>query len=171
MRHRLVGTALAVIAAAGGSVGHAQNRSAAVRPVDAAVRALVARGTQRSTTLRDLSTRLDDTDVVVYVRFSRCNGSVAACLLWVSGDAGSRRLLIRLDNFGHPPDELTALLAHELQHAQEVATAPEIRDERSFQRSFASRGWKHGAGFETEAARTVAAVVTAELVHARTVHK
>jgi hypothetical protein len=55
------------------------------------------------------------------------------------------------------------LLAHELQHANEVASAPEIRDLASFGKLFASRGWKHGDGFETEQARTITRRVVAEL--------
>src|SRR5687768_16738887 len=118
MGQRLVGMALAAIATAGGATTHAGG-SAAVRPEDPAVRALIASGMKRSATFRDLNTRLDETDVVVYVRFSRCDGGVAACLVWVSSGAGPRRFLIRLDNLRRPPDELTVLLAHELQHAHE----------------------------------------------------
>ena len=167
MGQRLVGMALAAIATVGGATARAQVGSAAVRPEDPAVRALIASGMKRSATFRDLNTRLDETDVVVYVRFSRCDGGVAACLVWVPSGPGPRRLLIRLDNLRRPPDELTVLLAHELQHAHEVAAAPEVKDAGSFQSAFASRGWKHGNGFETEAARKVAALVAAELSRAR----
>ncbi len=167
MRQRLVGMAVAAVTAMGGATAHAQGGSAAVRPEDAAVRALITNGMKRSATFHDLNTRLDDTNVVVYVRFSRCDGGVAACLVWVSGGAGPRRLLIKLDHVRRHPDDLTVLLAHELQHAYEVAAAPEVRDMASFQSSFASRGWKHEAGFETEAARKVAATVAAELSHGR----
>jgi len=74
-----------------------------------------------------------------------------------------RRLLIKIDRFGHSPDELTALLAHELQHATEVASDSEITDLASFEKSFALHGWKHGAGFETGEAITISRRVAAEL--------
>ena len=165
MRHGLAGLMLTAIAA-GGVTAHAQSGSSAVRPEDAAIRALIARGMERSATFRRLYTGIDASDVIVYVRFSRCPDGVAACLAWVSAGAGVRRLLITLDKFGGSPDELTALLAHELQHANEVASAPEITDQESFRRAFASLGWKHGDGFETEAAKTATRRVARELIRA-----
>jgi hypothetical protein len=68
-------------------------------------------------TFRDLNTGLDNANVIVYVRFSPCSAGVPACLVWASADTDARRLLIKINRFGRSPDELTALLAHELQHA------------------------------------------------------
>lgn len=167
MRQGMVGVVLATIAAAGGVTVSGQSESPTVRPEDAAVRALIARGMERSATFRDLNTRLENANVVVYVRFARCAGGVVACLVWASADADSRPLLlIKVDGFGHSPDELTALLAHELQHANEVADAADITDLASFQKSFASRGWNHGNGFETEQAQNITRRVAAELSRA-----
>ena len=118
---------------------------------------------ERSETFRDLISGLDKADVIVYARFSFCSGGVPACLLWASPGAGARRLLIKVDRIGRSPNELTALLAHELQHAIEVASDSEITDLASFQSSFASRGWKHAAGFETEDAGRIGKRVAAEL--------
>ena len=159
----MTGVLLAAIAAAGGGTLHAQSESSAVRPEGAALRGLIARGMERSATCRDLITRLDKADVIVYVKFSRCGPGVAACLVWASVAGQPRRLLIKLDRFGRSPDELTILLAHELQHANEVASAPEVTDLASFRTSFASRGWTHGDGFETEQAREITRRVAAEL--------
>jgi hypothetical protein len=162
MRQAIVGAVVAAIAVAGGGTTHAQTESSAVRPEDAGIRAQIARGMERSATFRDLKTRLDASDVIVYVRFSRCRKDVGACLAWVSAGAGARRLLISLDRFGRSPDELTALLAHELQHANEVASAPEITDLESFRKAFAS--------FETEQARIITRRVAAELHRAGRAH-
>jgi len=161
MQQRTAALVLVAMVAGGGTL-NALGASPAVRPEDAAIRALIASGIERSVTFRDLNTRLDNGDVTVYVRFSPCTG-VPACLVWAGSGAGSRRLLVKLDRFGRSPDELTALLAHELQHANEVASAPDVIDLRSFQKAFASRGWKHGAGFETEEATRVTKKVAAEL--------
>ena len=166
MRQGFAGMVLTAIAAMGGVTAHAQSGSSAVRPEDAGTRALVARGMERSATFRQLHTRLDASDVIVYVRFSRCPDGVAACLAWISAGAGVRRLLIVLDRFGRSPDDLTALLAHEFQHAHEVASTPGIRDLGSFQKAFASLGWKHGDGFETEEAKIITRRVAAELIRA-----
>lgn len=127
------------------------------------MRALIDSGMKRSPTFRALSTGLDNASVIVYVRFSSCPGGVPACLVWASAGADTRRLLIKIDRFGRSPDELTALLAHELQHATEVAVDLEITDLAAFQKSFALRGWKHGAGFETGDAIAASKRVAAEL--------
>ena len=166
MRQGMMGVVLAAIAAGGGPV-NGQSDSPAVRPESADIRALIASGMDRSATFRDLNTRLDNTDVIVYVRFSRCAPSIPACLAWIPAGAGSRRLLIRIDRFDRSTDDLTALLAHELQHANEVAAAPDITDLASFQKSFASRGWKHRDGFETEQAKNITRRVASELSRAR----
>ena len=136
----------------------------AVRPEDAAIRALID---QRHGAIRDVS-RLEHPARQrrrhrlrqVLALFRRRPG--------VSGLGFGRRRtrdgsLIKLDRFGGSPDELTALLAHELQHANEVASDSEITDLASFQNSFASRGWKHADGFETEEAGKISKTVAAEL--------
>ncbi len=163
MRQALASVVLATIALIGGATVYAQGESTSVRPEDAAIRELIASGLQRSATFRDLNTQLDRSNVVVYIRFSRCAGKVAACLTWASAGVNTRRLLISLDRFGRSPDELTALLAHEFQHANEVATASEITDVDSFQQWVAASGWKHGAGFETGEAMKITRQVAAEL--------
>jgi len=158
----LGGVVLLTILMTGGRIVNAQDRSPRIRPEGAAVRALIDRGMERSATLRDLNTRLDNSNVVVYIRFARCFTGEPACLLWVSADTDARRLLIKIDKFGRSPDELTALLAHELQHANEVASDSAIT-ELAFQHSFAVRGWKHAGGFETEEAGKISTRVAAEL--------
>ena len=162
MRQDLVGVAFAAIAASAVNL-NAQSMAPAVRPEDPAVRELIVGGMTRSATFRDLASRLDSSDVVVYVRFSPCVGNVAACLLWASESGGTRRLVIKLDRVGRSPNELIALLGHELQHANEVASAPEIRDPASFRKSFTARGSKNADGFETEQARVVGRRVSVEL--------
>jgi hypothetical protein len=151
---------------AGGGALNAQSGSPALRPEDAGISALIAGGIERSGTFRDLSTRLERGDVIVYVRFSPCDSGVPACLVWAGVAAGPRRVLIKLDKVGLSPDQLTALLAHELQHANEVASATDITDAASFRKAFASRGWKHRAGFETEEATRITRKVAAELAAA-----
>ena len=162
MQQRTAALALVAMMAGGGTL-NALGTSPAVRPEDADIRALLASGIERSVTFRELNTRLDNGDVTVYVRFSPCSGGVPACLFWAGAGAGPRRLLLKLDRFGRSPDELTALLAHELQHANEVASATDIIDLASFQKSFAIHGRKHGAGYETEAAAKITRQVAKEL--------
>jgi len=159
----IVGMVLGTIMSVGGREVNAQGEQPRIRPEGGAVRELVDRGIERSATFRNLRTGLDNSNVVVYVRFAPCSGAVPACLVWASTGADARRLLIKIDRFGRSPDELTALLAHELQHANEVAADSGIIDLASFQKLFAARGWKHGGGFETGKAITISKQVTAEL--------
>jgi hypothetical protein len=163
MGRGMAGVMLMTMVVTGGRMVNAQTASPRLRPEGGAIRALINRGMKRSATFRDLNTRLDNTNVIVYVRSARCSSGVPACLHWVSANTDARRLLIKIDTFGRSPEELTALLAHELQHANEVASDPEITDLTSFQNSFALRGWKDVAGFETEEAGKVSKRVAAEL--------
>ena len=163
----MLGVALAAIAAAGADTVAAQSGSPAVRPEDAGIRALIASGMERSATFSDLNARLEKGDVIVYVRFSRCAGGVAACLVWTSARADTRRLLIKVDRFGRSPNELTALLAHELQHALEIAEAPDVIDLPSFRHFYMSTGRPAIEGYETDAAIRVARTVASELANRR----
>jgi len=163
MRQGVASVVLAAIVAAGEVPVSAQDASPALRPESAAVRALMTKGIERSGTFRDLTSRLSGADVIIYVRFSRCPGNVPGCLQWASAAPGLRRVVIKLDQFGRTPNELTALLAHELQHALEVADATEINDLASFQKAFAERGWKGAHGFETALAGEITKRVAAEL--------
>lgn len=166
MRQVVAGVVMVTVMAVGGREVNAQSGTPRIRPEGAAIRALIDNGIERSATFRDLHTGLDAANVVVYVRFSSCSGGVPACLVWAAADATARLLLVKIDRFGRSPDELTALLAHEVQHAHEVAADPDITDPASFRKSFASHGWTHGAGFETEAAMAITRKVTAELTRA-----
>ena len=159
----VVGVVLMTIVSAGGRTVNAQTGSPRVRPEDTAIRALIDRGIEQSATFRDLINRLEKANVIVYVRFARCSVGVPACLLWASTGADARRLLIKIDRHSRSPDELTALLAHELQHANEVASDSKITDLVSFQQLFALRGWRHAGGFETEEAGRISRVVAGEL--------
>jgi len=164
MRRRLV--AVCVLVSIGSSAAAerlTRNASNAIRGDGSAIQLLIDRGMERSGTFRELAARLDGSDVTVYVRYSRCGGGVPACLLWASAAGGVRRLLVKVDGVGRPQNDLIALLAHELQHANEVASSPSIRDLASFQEVFAARGWRSGDGFETAEAKAITRRVTAEL--------
>jgi hypothetical protein len=78
-----------------------------------------------------------------------------------------RRLLVNLDRFGKSESELVGLLAHELQHANEVASAHEVKDAASFQKFFERRGWKGSDGFETAHAKEITRKVASEMIRKR----
>src|SRR4051794_10807622 len=97
MRQLIAAAAAAGIIFAGAVDLQARRGPGAVRPEDRAIRKLMARGVERSTTFRDLIAQLAASDVVAYVRFARCAGRVPSCLLWASSAPGMRRVLIRID--------------------------------------------------------------------------
>lgn len=135
----------------------------AVRPEHADVREMIAEGAARSATFKGLIERLNGTGLVVYIRFGPCAGGVAACTRLVARQGDTRRLLIAVDRFGRAPWDLITLLAHELQHALEIAEQPTIVDGASFRQFYAANGRRHSAGYETAAAIAVAQAVSSEL--------
>lgn len=135
----------------------------AVRPEHPELRRMIERGANRSPTFRHLLEQLDETSLVAYVRFDRCTGGVGGCLRLVAGQGTSRKVLIVLDRFGRSPSDLTALLAHELQHALEIAQAADVVDAPSFQNFYRSTGFRMSHGFETVAAIRTARIVASEL--------
>ena len=166
MKQGVAGVVLAVFATASGVSVLAQKAPGAIRPEDPLIRGLVERGIERSETFRNLVGGLDKSDVVVYVRFSPCRSGAPACLMWASAGPGIRRLLVKIDPFarrGRSDKDLMALLAHELQHASEVASAPGITGVASFREWFASHSRRGSPGLETDQAVEVQRKVMAEL--------
>ena len=78
--------------------------------------------------------------------------------------ADTRYVVIQMYWTPDPPVAHVPLLAHELQHALELAAAPDVRDQESCARLFARIGWPAGPQrFETEAARVTEGRVRREL--------
>lgn len=112
-----------------------------VRAADRNVQQLLARGLARSRTFADLMQQLDQTDVIVYVELSsRMPQTVAGRLLFATTTAsGPRYLRVQVSREGSINIQIAAI-AHELQHAIEVAHAPEVRDEQSLERLYSRIG-------------------------------
>jgi hypothetical protein len=128
-------------------------------PISQGAVALVAEAVQRSSILTALLRKLEQTDLVVYVTDvmpTRMPGP-ASYLTFLSRDATARYLLIRIDHWRvSSPRERIALLGHELQHALEVAAAPEVTDPGGLARLYRRIGWEGQRDqFETEAAQTM----------------
>lgn len=113
---------------------------------------LLAESAEASRTVRRLVETLEQSDVVVFleVRDRVSNGS--ALLTFVGCRSGVRWPRVAIDA-GQQARQQIAFLAHELQHAVEVARAPEVQDIDGFRRLYERIGIPLGAGhFETEAA-------------------
>ena len=102
-----------------------------LRPMDAVVRAAVARGMAQSPTFRHLVARLEASDVIVHVTGRQAAGRPFGFTQFVSATAHARYLRITLD-VNAPTAAVVALLGHELRHALEAADAPQVRDQSSY---------------------------------------
>ena len=164
------------IAADARSVG-AQELPSRVRIVDQQLSGLVHSGFRRSPTFRNLLTTIDANRLIVLVRCQAPSDSAtsAAGLTFLTAAAGYRyvRIFVRCDL---PAAVLLPLLAHEFQHALEVALSPHVVDTESLRRHYERIGYRSSSNdrhpsFETVAALDTQQRVTRELVpaHSHTV--
>ena len=138
-----------------------------VRTSDPSAAQLFAAGMSRSSTFRTLVDALDKSDVIVYVDMKTRRQALGGYLAHNITVAGAYRYLhIAIDTQG-ARGRLVPLLAHELQHAVEVAQDTTARDEATLERLFEGLAIKFGCGgttcSETQAAKDVEAAVIAEL--------
>ena len=140
-----------------------------VRFEDAGPRRLLLEAIPRSPTLRRLIERLDDSDVVVYIRCERLRAGVAGRVSFVSTADGIRYLKVGARCAGDRQRQ-AAVMGHELQHAVEIADRPTIVDTASMQREYERIGYvNHFAStagiisFETDLALRVGEQIFREL--------
>jgi len=90
--------------------------------------ALIREGYDRSPVFRDLVEVLQRSNVIVLVQPASCaGGRIRSCLVSVTGFDGQRHIRINVDPH-RSHDWLIATVAHELQHAAEIAEHPEVAD-------------------------------------------
>jgi hypothetical protein len=101
-----------------------------VRAVDQALAELIQDGAARSATFRTLIDRMEQSEWVVFVQPGSCPERAAVgCLLHVVGQFEGRPYVRVLVNpRSRHPDQVIVTLAHELQHAVEVATSGSVTD-------------------------------------------
>jgi hypothetical protein len=153
---------LAVLAAAGQVRAQALDPPAAVhvRPASSRAAALLAEGRARSATFRQLVQALERSDVFVWVEtgFLGVHGRV----LFAGTCQAGRLLRIRVNGL-EADEHLVAWLAHELQHAVEIASAPEVDSAAALRRFYEQHGRGTPDRLCTPEAERVAARVAAEL--------
>jgi hypothetical protein len=133
-----------------------------VRPVRAAERILRA-AAARSPTIRDLLVRLDASDVIVYIEITPTPDVPVARTKFVTATPLARFLRIGI-NAGVPLIDWPPLLAHELQHAAEIAEHVDVRDDAGVRRLYRGIGHQYGTdNYETDAAIRVERKVRNEL--------
>jgi hypothetical protein len=134
-----------------------------VRAEASEVRTLIATATARSGTVRELIARLNCTDAIVYVEVIASPLVPTARTKLVATVAGARFIRISI-NIAVGDRDRMPLLAHELQHAVEIAEQFDVRDDDGVRRLYAKIGRSTGRdSFETDAARDVEWIVRTEL--------
>jgi len=135
-----------------------EDRDHRVRTIDARLQSIIDEGVRFSLTFEALVDRLDRSDLVVYVeRETRPIEGIEGCLTFISSQAGTRYLRVRVAYISDRARQL-AIVAHELRHAVEVADTPRIVDSRSFEREYERFGYENpytgvrGRAFDTDAA-------------------
>jgi hypothetical protein len=121
----------------------------------------------RSHTFRALSDRVRRADLIIYLESGRCAGvHVLSCLSMTSGANAQRYLRITIDT-EHSQALIVQQIAHELQHAVELAGAPQVVDAATLRAFYNRIGTDAAAAdtFETVAAVAVGDAVRSELRH------
>ena len=135
-----------------------------VRSADHSVRKLLKRGYRQSSAFRDLVTRLQRSDVYVYIEeVPRLPGALEGRLMILPTAHPHRYVRIQIALRGSTADSI-ALLGHELQHAVEIADAVEVTDEKGMEALYARIGIRGGAHiYDTLAAQEMGRRVRREL--------
>lgn len=116
-----------------------------VRILDQQLRTLFEEGLHRSPTLRALVSRLEASDVVVYLQPNAyAVRGLAGRLTWLSAVNGVRYVVVRVTPVASVLQQL-AMIGHELHHAVEIAETPRIVDEPSMFREYMRIGYINGA--------------------------
>ena len=146
--------------------------SAPIDPIGSHVRALDARtqewiriGTTQSPTFRALAARLAASDLILYIEIvDGIIGGSAGRLYFVTATRSVRYVRIELVAQGNVR-EMVALVGHELQHAVEVANAPQVRDRQALALLYLgmSENGLNRTQFDSVAARVTEERVRSEL--------
>ena len=142
------------------------NEHRQVRSMNPRITKLLAEGARRSRTFADLIQRLHGTDVIVYVEPTFTLPIETSGRILLSAFTGNRRYLRVQVRSTLQGDQMIAVIAHELQHALEVAMDPGVVDAAGVTALYTRIGESaHGGiGFDTRAARDTGRVVRNELM-------
>lgn len=107
-----------------------------VRTADQRIQLALSAGLELSATFRSLVAILARSDVIVHIEDGRCHARLPdGCLLFGAQGGGRRYLRIRVAT-KQPLPQLLQMIGHELHHATEVAHAPEVVDQATFETFF-----------------------------------
>jgi hypothetical protein len=138
-----------------------------VRTTDPKILSLIDAGSSGSATFRGLISMLNASDVIVYIEPKVTRTALGGYLGHNIVVRAEYRYLHIAVGISGSQRRLVSLLAHELQHAVEVARTPDARDAESLERLFSRLAIKFGCAgtscSETQAAKDVEYIVGEEL--------
>src|SRR5262245_31344917 len=135
-----------------------------VRSTDPRALAWIRAGAEGSPTFRELLTRLSNSDLIVYVLIvDRLNNAFGHTYI-VKSTATVRYVRIEVVLSGNF-SEMVALVGHELQHAAEIAGAPQVRDRQTLASFYLSKAenWGGVTHYDSVEARMTESRVKREL--------
>jgi hypothetical protein len=136
------------------------------RPLDPLAAATLTHAIERSAIAGALVAQLESSNVIVHIVTSaQMPDGIGGTTRFVTSRGGYRYLRITL-GAGLPLRQRSAILAHELQHAWEVARSP-ATDIGAIKRLFEDEGHRAGEYYETRAAIAVERTVLIELLAGR----
>lgn len=135
-----------------------------VRTTDERAEAAVTFGIERSPTFRALVDAITRSDLIVYITAQFDMAVPLDGELHLVTSVGNHRYMRILVRSELSPWDRCAMVAHELQHAREVAEAPWVRDNAALDALYHEIGFGVGTDrHETDAARDVSIRVAQEL--------
>jgi hypothetical protein len=135
-----------------------------IRSASASIKSLIREGFYKSPTFAGLVTRLERSDLIVYVEVvAQMPAGVEGRLVMLPRAHETRYVRIQIGLPGSASDAI-ALLGHELEHATELADAPDVTDMIGFVALYERIGQRSGwHQYETAAAQEAARRVRREL--------
>jgi hypothetical protein len=135
-----------------------------VRSDNARIENLIAEGSRRSATFRNIVLAIEATDGFVYIEPGKCWDRAKGCLLHKISAVGENRYLWIAVDLNDSDINLIALIAHELRHALEILSERSIRTGQQMRFFYKPpRGVPTRRSSETAAALMAGAAVRDEL--------
>jgi len=134
-----------------------------LRTLDPGLDEVLRQGIEQSPTFRRLVELIEKSDLVIYIeRNNRFNRNTVGAFQMVSARGGQRYVRITLSSSLSARERLI-VLAHEFQHAAELAEALYVQDQAGMKEFYCRIGDTRQSGLDTPAAREVTRLVTEEL--------
>jgi len=131
----------AIVLSGGPAWAEGDGETARVRGLDPAAVKLIEATRAGSPTVRRLLDRLERSDLIVYVQLVPRFDKPRAVTSILSAVPQARFVIISITTLSGDPDRFL-LLGHELQHAVELADAPEVRDLAAMRALYERIGWR-----------------------------